>query len=700
MTQIDLSLSPVQDFIAKSRRTRDLWGSSFLLAFLTAHAMRGVVAEGGKIVQPLVDDDPMFKWVVQGNTKADPPVMGTLPNHFVAEVADGRADDVARSGTSAMKHAWRQVCDVTWNRFVASIAGHGCGTEDIWRRQTRAFWYLTWTVTTDHQSNSNACGATGLPPRTRRKLWRTHCLPSEPGDKCTVMSDYQELSGFARAASKVDRQRQDEFWKFLRLEMGGHVNLRENERLCSIALVKRVFPEVTGRTLGRRLDTSDWPSTVLLAAVPWIREATRVAPQRAASYARTVRSVAATSKNEPWIFQSVENHTDVDDFLRLDANWLHAEFVRDERRCPIEGRQSIVGRENLLTKLRELRESPSARGPLGPPPSYYAILLADGDRLGQFVADLAGGPDSKARASAGAIVGRSLARFTSQVSDHVRKHDGVAVYAGGDDVLAMLPVNTATVPFPQRSPDRRDSDTGGVEVTVSSSQHGALACAKALADCYRSAFRQERLSAEHNERVTLSAAIVFTHIRYPLGQALQAAHRLLDDVAKDDNGRDSLAVSVLKPGGVHCEWATTWHRKKGLGKNEHAGGSVNAIDQLNALVGSLISAETETGISSSLLYRIRAMLSVVCGWDSWTPGRWGTSPSELDLTNFVRAEVVQSLSKRTVADRDRADQLTELISDLLWRSHRRGKWHDTDVSPKIGLDALMLARFLANPRDE
>ena len=104
--------------------------------------------------------------------------------------------------------------------------------------------------------------------------------------------------------------------------------------------------------------------------------------------------------------------------------------------------------------------------------------------------------------------------------------DGVPVYAGGDDVLAMLPMPRA------------------------------LDCAQALSDAYRSAFAD----TDAKENATLSAAVVFAHIRLPLNHVLGEAHRLLDDVAKEGNGRDSFVAAVLKPAGPYCQWVTTWTR--------------------------------------------------------------------------------------------------------------------------------------------
>ena len=671
--RIDLSIGPVQGFIAKSRRTRDLWGSSYLLAFLTAHAMRGVAKAGGEIVRPLVDRDPLYRWVRSDGT-GDPPSMGSLPNHFVAEVTSPDPGAVAKSGVRAMQEGWRRVCDAVWDRFVADSVAHGNGTADIWRRQIEQFWEVAWTVEPSQGPKSHH-RSNGLPFLARRKQWRSHRLPPEPGDKCTVMPDFQELSGFVRSVGRGIRQ--DKFWNRLRKRTGGPINLRDNERLCAIALVKRMFPLVSEMALGWKVDGAQWPSTVYMGAVPWIRETAAHAPDVAGDYAAKVKAAAPKTLGRPWMFTRLSNVDAVGDFPRLDANWLHEKYLRDTHACPLEGEDADEVRSELLRALRALHRSSGFSGTLGSPPSFYALLLADGDRLGGLLREL--GPDGPN------VVSRALAKFTSEVPSLVRQHDGMAVYAGGDDVLAMLPVESA------------------------------LECAVSLSEHYRQAFRSHSGAGTLPPRATLSAAVVFAHIRYPLGQVIEQAHRLLDEVAKDGNGRDSLAASVLKPSGLYCEWATTWRRPTrnspvpSTNRSRASGeeGRIGAIDQLNKLVQHLRDAEDEPGISSGLLYRIRDTLSLVCGLDSWKPGTWGDPPEDLNLADFVRAEVFQSVSKREGADRELTgddqdlDRLTGLIGSLLPRSRRlmSGQVNDGRQT-EIGLDALLLARFLASFRDE
>jgi len=77
----------------------------------------------------------------------------------------------------------------------------------------------------------------------------------------------------------------------------------------------------------------------------------------------------------------------------------------------------------------------SGRAWTGPTP-YFAILLADGDRMGATLAKLVREADLRA-------VSRALADFTRRASAIVAENYGVTVFAGGDDVLAFLPVDTA-----------------------------------------------------------------------------------------------------------------------------------------------------------------------------------------------------------------------------------------------------------------
>ena len=631
-TRLDVSIGPVQGFVSQSRRTRDLWGSSYLLAFLSAHAMHGAHVAGGRIVQPVVAEDPLYRWV-SGNPTDEPPRIGSVPNHFVIEL-DGEVGDarpVAEASVAALDEAWMRVCNSVWARFVEHVCAAGNGTEAIWQRQVRGFWDVTWTAGPSGRVNLLA----------RRKHWRSHRPSAEPGDKCTVMHDLQELSGHVRPGSG---RQQERFWQRLGSRLGT-LDLRDNERLCAIALMKRLFPkrEVAEAALGWPVDGAHWPSTVYVGADPWMRRVVETIPDQAREYAAAVLSGAGGDvfpMARP-AFGGLDDSA-AGDFPKLDANYLHREFVTSQRLCPLIGGAAEDLRLELDERLRNLYAARDPQGrQLGPPPAFYALLLADGDRLGKLVSE-----------SGSDVVSGALASFTRRVPETVAQHRGVTVYAGGDDLLAMLPV--------------RD----------------ALSCAAEVSKTYRAVFAETDVRSQ----ATLSAAVVFAHVRHPLRSVLDEAHRLLDDVAKDGNGRDSLAAAVLKPGGLHCLWATTWTRPVAGGES-----AVTLIDDLGRQLGT---NAAEAGLSSALVYRMREAITTLCGWDRWRPGEWGDVPAGVELRPFLHAEICHSLEVRMGEDAAEglADALTDRVCSMLGRSHAT-----EDGAAKAGFDALLLARFLADP---
>jgi CRISPR-associated protein Cmr2 len=662
---LDLSIGPVQGFVAQSRRTRDLWGSSYLLSFLSAHAMRGISAAGGRLVRPSVSDNPLYGWVCASESGSsgpgEAPRIGSVPNHFVAELADG-ADPaaVAQAAVAALEAAWQRVHQAVWQRFVEAPSSRGLGTAEIWARQTTSFWEVLWVA-----GDSAATG--GL--LARRKHWRSQRLPDEPGDKCTLMPDFQELSGLVRGQSRAAREQQDAFWDCLRRDVGP-LDLRPDERLCAIALVKRLFPKMARDAIGWELDVTRWPSTAQLAATPWLRRVSLAAPPEAAAFAAALRSAVPPEalKLSPRALPALADLRGP--LLGLDANYLQTTFLADERLTPFakadagQRRQPERQADNraqeliqLLKKLQDARDDQGVR--LGSAPVFYALLLADGDRLGQLVGSLGG-----------ETVGRALAAFTAAVPAIIQIHDGVTVYAGGDDVLAMLPVPSA------------------------------LACAAALSEAYAASFQKFKAEA----RATLSAAIVFAHVRLPLSAVLDRAHHLLDHVAKDQNGRDSLAVAVLKRGGLNSLWTSTWRRpapRSQAMSASTAAPSTAATDLLADLAAVLQQRLSQPGVSSSLLYRLRDTLSLLCNWPQWGPGVWGALPTALDLRAFVRAELISSLEDQGVKEADTlSEDLIERLLPLLQPARAGGGAPSTAATLEVGVDALLLARFLAAPAQE
>jgi CRISPR-associated protein Cmr2 len=636
MTQhLHISLGPVQGFVAQARRTRDLWGGSYLLSLLSAHAMASVRAAGGRIIRPLVEGDPLLRWVEHRDTPGEaPPRLGSLPNQFTCELRDDLDPAlVANAARHAFEAAWKRICDEVWRRDLAELAPRlGRDTEAIWRRQIEQFFELVWVA-----GDADDHGVLD-----RRKRWRTHRLPEEGGDKCTVMPELQELSGYHRA---TERAQQDALWDALRDRLGPR-ELRPRERLCAVAFVKRRYAHVLRHVLGRMVDVKQWPSTIDVAAVPWIQRAAAIAAPALDAYAEAVQRHAAedpvtggASRLVPDALRRAAPHA-----VALGANWFHASFVANPGLAVL---RDDASRKPLCDQLRALaRLADGDDGPLGLPPIYYALLLADGDRLGELVKQLGGEP-----------VSRALAGFTEAVAGIVEAHHGVTVYAGGDDVLALLPIRRA------------------------------LDCAQDLEQRFRQAFA--------GAPATLSAAVVFAHARAPLGRVLAEAHRLLDEVAKDGNGRASLAAGVYRGETMAVQWVTTWERPVANGGRRPATACIqDAMREMRPSGGRL---------SSSLIHDLRRILGLLCGDASTTPGSFATLPDGVDITALVKAEILHRLD-RGDGDAPELALLTATVDALLGRSRRRPDRSsdnqpdgvDPDEPRQLGIDGLVLASFLAN----
>lgn len=608
-SQLEVTIGPVQSFVVQAKRTRDLWGGSFLVSYLSAVALSGALEAGATPEMPtrqVLDRDPLYLAVTgrESNTLR----IGSLPNHFTVVVAGDDPAQVATASVAAVRGKWEDICEAVFNRWVKPALGLGRDTAEIWQRQTEGFWDISWVVVPDGEESALA----------RRKMWRTHRFPEEAGGKCTVMHDFQELSGHS------DVRGRDRFWENLRDRMRTP-DLREGERLCAPALIKRMFARVVAddgdNLLGFKVDAQSWPSTLHLAAVPWLQQEDNI--EATAAYVDKVKEVLPDMARRP---QRVPGVREDSPLLRIEPELIH-----DLRRLrpkavsglDVEDRAALV---KAYTQMVEARSDKSAPSP------YFAVLAADGDRMGETVRDLGRGD-----------VGAALANFTAKVADVVKDHNGVTVYAGGDDLLALLPAASA------------------------------VGCAGHVEAAFRDSF-----VSSGGSRPTLSASVTIAHMRSPLSSVLAESRRLLDAVAKDGNGRDSLAVGVLKQGGLHAQWVSTWRRSGGVG----------AVEALEGLVSSLGGAQGEA-VSRRLPYRVRDLLSLLCGWAAWTPGTWAEVDVEgLEPVSLLEAEIVRSVD----AERTDTRSLARDIWDVLLRS-RNGA--GSDLCSEIGVDALVLANFLA-----
>ena len=657
------TLGPVQGFVAQARRTRDLWAGSFLLSWLSGYAMKTVLDQQGSIVFPKVTDDsgrpvdPLLRAICGdfGNDGKNRPRIGSLPNRFKAEVSDSFDPSKVES---VIQQKWKELADKVYERFIANalkdteISDRLSEVRDIWECQIDDFWEINWVLGDKPASQGEDDRWLDL-----RKNWRSHWPRPEGGDHCTVMADYQELSGYIRSKGKKEREAQDRFWAIIRDKAPDDVlDIRPNERLCAIALVKRLFPRLAkfdnelestiGWVPGHSPEAvGNWPSTTYMAVAPWMASLQQepdlikalttyieIADDNIGNFAKRMSEQATylstlkplnTKPYRKWHLGDIDG-----DLLHIHALSNHRTTFLSSDPLDNQGNDKNADkRETLIRALRTLYKV------AGKPRSYYAMLLMDGDSLGAML-----------RTQDQGKVSSALLAFTNKVTEIVDKdaeHGGVTIYAGGDDVFALLPLDTA------------------------------IPCAQALRRAYGDAFSKEGIT-----NATASCAIVYAHHQAPLRKIIQEAHYQLDNIAKDGNGRDSLVLAVYKPGGVTAQWVSGWE----IGNTP--------VDNMI----SLIAAMKNNGIPRGFFHKLTDRYQLNSDEDEQV----------LPVTDDEHLHDLLVMEYQQSRDREGSEQDAQKAVEQLMAVgrplYRDGPGSDFQKKP-LRLDGGLIARFLTQEED-
>ena len=632
------TLGPVQGFVAQARRTRDFWAGSFLLSWLAGVAICAVEKQGGEIIFPIPNQN--FLDAILGKNKEAKPQQGGIPNRFMADISNCQKFD-GNAVTNAVKQAWLAIADKVWEKDRQGLEQQGYPTKEIWERQNNNFWDMSWVITEGRDTSA----------LDKRKNFRTHTTSVEGGYKCMMMEGYQELSG---ASDKNSGKKRRNYWVNL-VQLIHSKDIGETEELCAIAYIKRRFVhtfkdvkkpiEVNGNTLmihGWQLP-HNVPSVAYMASVPWLKNLLENQ-----NYMDDFKQVLnhidemkyfsdvdinerAESKNHVKTIQQIINDTKIDlKEISLDGNIYYQTFW-DNIGNFVADKQNYDGKiddyrpkiKSALSKLYEKMDDFE-------PSPYYAILLMDGDSLGKQMSH-------EARQL---IISKALDNFTQQAQEIVRNNDGFLIYAGGDDVLALLSLDDA----------------------IKTANQLRIA----YADCFAQASNNE--TKVHS---TLSGAINYCHIGMPLTQVLMDSHDLLDNIAKDGVGRNALAVRVWKPSGQAVQWAMPWEKVVDNQAVEKIVQNLNldGIDKNSSVIEALsLAISKQKGVDKNLsifstgfFYKTRELMKML---DEMMQRN---ELSEKQASKLLLAEYLQSGNFRKI-DEEKQKQLITIFEILIEQS--------------------------------
>jgi CRISPR-associated protein Cmr2 len=566
--------------------------------------------------------------------------IAATPNKFVALVPAQEVNDLAGAVAQAIRGTWQEIAEAVRQDFPG---GPRTGVwMDIWKRQVeREDWpeiYWSAVLWPDVKSYPLQQGAQealsrveaclGQQPLRRQRLdlyersWRQGTnvgtfydalyelltsaldarkhsrdfLPAEEdGEKCTVSPSLSAL----RIAEKQSREQVRRYWREVAEQLKRQGRAHElaadgRERLSAMAAVKR-FAQHSYFDRKHQIRLY-FPSTSRIAALPFYRDLFRQLPDKAELQQALQEHLAsleqlgypkvsgdAAKGALPELHKELEQlptdlQGDAMAILRYDADVLYPERLEPEL---LEREHGLTDRNAALQAQQTCQALHRAVGMA--PPTYYAILLMDGDDMGKWLAgrhdkmpafreamhpDIVPKFDTLTNASdwqemldtprplaanLHASLSAALSTFAWRCVRWVveERHFGRVVYAGGDDVLALLPLIEAI-------PAARElyalftghAEVQGGDLRIKNDSNGFLKW-------------EGEILLVPGPNITLSAGLAVVHHLYPLDAALAAA-REAERVAKAVPGKAAVAVRVLKRSGETVTVRSKWKSMGGL----------------------------------------------------------------------------------------------------------------------------------------
>lgn len=468
-----INIGPVQDFIASARRSRDLWFGSWFLSEISKTAAREIVEKFN--LNSLIFPSALNPDVLKENSPFN------AANKILA-VVEGNPETVGRDVKTAIDKRFKKIYEDTFKAIDEDKFDR-----DLAVKQLEDLIEFYWTAVEFDGSDEKYVQARKTVEylAASRKNTRNFSAVTWGANVPKSSLDGKRESVIYRSSRKMNAQ---ELYKIFKI--------RDKEQLCGVGLLKRNGQVKDAK--GQRLDR--FASTSHIAAKPFLQNLNNDEAFR--KFKESLLNLGIEESE----FYSVPIEQEHLIFGLADGHLLYEERMRDyfDDREKISDGKKIV--RDFLTNAFENKT----------PSPYYALLLADGDNMGKAI-DAKKTPDEHRKLS------QALSKFAESVKEIVnKKHQGSLFYAGGDDVLALVPLHTV------------------------------LGCAKDLnkkfADCLKD-FEYEDSQTKAMEKPTLSVGIAVAHHLEPLSDALELV-RKAEKTAKSIAGKNALAIIVDKRSGV------------------------------------------------------------------------------------------------------------------------------------------------------
>lgn len=412
----------------------------------------------------------------------------------------------------------------------------------------------------------------------------------QQGWRCSLTGETEWLTTDPQQLLKSYRRQKDTLWSLVAQEKPAWA--KKGEHLGALPALKRLWPTLFSEEVAKAVGSDQSKASRFVVST----HAMALTGNLEALDEALSEDPSRICKRRAVAIQSIKNLT------------------RDDKRIPALPRKlsELRRRGGLAARipatLDRLREDDDGERDLGrleralttllghKPDTYYALILLDGDHMGRI---LAGDADEssityrqsfhpKVRSGFDKLangdkaihaygnqkravspnrhlaISAALNDFALHVVPEVveREHRGRLIYAGGDDVLAMVPVADLLSVMPRL----RETYGGGSGGAATGEQgdywrrvrhSDKLTCKDGFAFLPRRDGHPPRLMRMMGTGATASCGAVVAHHQTPLGVVLREL-REAEKRAKTEGGRDAFSITVLKRSGGALRFTDKW----------------------------------------------------------------------------------------------------------------------------------------------
>ncbi len=688
-----VSITPVQGFIAKARKLRDYWTGSVILSWLAFEGIRWVIENLGcdhilypsLIDQPLVNEYLKTQGINEVNFLNKESEIASFPNKFLFLMPYNRSDDIAGEIKNAIIEKWGHLKDSMikeyFDKDISDEEKKMIGA--LFQKQFNNYWDITWASVKLLDKNYEDKIKELLPPKSYENNFKllnifnkiiedkqhyeksglgilystTHSLvqtalasqktqkkivrEEENGQKCQICGEFEVLNTFEHKdglKAKEYKKNIDDFWNNISKKIGKN-EIKPNEKLCSICFTKRIayriFKDDDKHILNKTFKNCEkFPTTTEVALY------------------------------------------DDFDFQKAEDKYNYAQGIHEKEDIQVDNRNR-----------------------------YYAILMMDGDKMGALVNGETIGstwesimhPDIVKRLSSQNYdkkykdnwdniyknhpkrlltpsihlsISESLGDFAIYgVSRIIKKYSGKLIYAGGDDVCAVLPVSNViqaadeirkyyNSTFKVIMPENNNEKSENIEISDVAKDNilnikGKLSVGLGKAD-----------------KISISAGILICHHKESLTAMLEESHRLLDK-SKTEGDRNAVAVELRKRSGGARYFVSKWEDD-------------NKRFEIFKDIGGKIGDKSIQEVSRSLVYRLNAFQD---GFEAML-----NQPNKVDLvTKFV----AKQLDRSGVGNKSKEEK-EQIASDIAKLGIIKIKDESGKEKEMFNPETLIIAGFIAD----